>query len=277
MTGSVSTGTPIVDIEVADRVPVGVGLEITDLPEGQDVHFPEESLRLDDNLAAVLQVLRPVAAGHQHPAGRPGELVAERVVIVRRCRQAAAVGLEGDDPAALASHLVDDPHGRHVVDAGVDADLVHDGHARFLGYPIQRLHLVGDIAGCDHRLLLLDTDPGHQRVEIRGHKAHGQISLLDVLSQPGLVLQVELTGLAMGMTVDQPLGLGHRPTGAGQLVPLIEQVANERLGNQTSPQHQHSLHRSLPLRRRPPRGCPSAMPWVRGDPVHESRESFRYL
>ena len=148
--------------------------------------------------------------------------------------------------------VVDDAHGRHVVDAGVNADLVQDHDTGFPGHSVQRLHLLGDVAGGDHGLLALDAHSGHQGVKVGRHQAHSQVTTVDELAQLGLVLQVQLVRLPVGMVVDQFLGLGNRAAGADDLVVVVKQVTDQRLGNQAGSQHQHFLHLLRPPVVRPP-------------------------
>ena len=125
----------------------------------------EEVLALHGHHLALLEVLGGGAQGEQHSLRAPAELVAEGVVGALWGWEAAAVGEERVDLASLLVDVVDHLEGVKVVNARIDADLVHDGDASILGLLIQLPHERVDIARGDHVFLELDGRLDHQDVK----------------------------------------------------------------------------------------------------------------
>ena len=112
----------------------------------------------------VLQITSVVAPCQHHPTWAPGELVAQRVVVGIGRWQATTVGAERLDFSARLVHAVNDAFGRHVVNAGVNADFVEQNDPSLLCRIVQRPHRVADVTGCDHLLAVVDTLLGHLHV-----------------------------------------------------------------------------------------------------------------
>ena len=73
---------------------------------------------------AILQILCRVLSRQQNAPGAPGELVSEGVVVRVGRGQAAAVRFEADHSSAPSMYGVDDLHGRHVINARIEPELV---------------------------------------------------------------------------------------------------------------------------------------------------------
>ncbi len=76
-------------------------------------------------------------------------------------------------------HAVDDAHGRHVIDARVEANLVEQNDACVSGRAVQRPHLVADVAGGDQRRPMADTFLSNVHVVDVGQQTDGQVALGD--------------------------------------------------------------------------------------------------
>ncbi len=158
-----------VNLGVGHRVAVGVALESGLLALDRHRHRPhvvEELLTGDIDHLTVSAVASVVKASEQHAARAPRKLVAVGVVIGLGRRQAATIRLEGGDLATISLHTVDHLHCRHVVDAGVDAELVEEDQALFLGFGVKRHHVVLDIGRGHHVLSLFETGSGHLRMKL---------------------------------------------------------------------------------------------------------------
>jgi len=125
----------------------------------------QEILALHGHHLALLEVLGGGAKREQHTLRAPAELVAKRVVGALWGREATTVGEEGVNLASLLVDVVDHLEGVKVVNARIDADLVHDGDASILGLLIQLPHERVDIARGDHVFLELDGRLDHQDVK----------------------------------------------------------------------------------------------------------------
>ena len=171
-----------VDLGVGHGVAVGVALEFGGNTLELDIDLPdvvEELLagHIDD--LAVALVAGVVEPGEQHAARAPRELVAVGIVVGLGRRQTTAVGLEGRDLTALGLDPVDDLHGGHVVDAGVDAELVEEDDSLLLGLGVEGLHVVLDVGGGDHVLAFIEAGPRHLRVELPRQQAHRHVVVGD--------------------------------------------------------------------------------------------------
>lgn len=166
---------------------------------------------------AVLPVLGVVAQGEQHTARRPAELVAQRVVAGLGSREAAAVGQEGLDLAAGAVDLLDRLDGVQVVDARVEADLVHDGDAGSLGLGGQLLHGGADVAGGHDMLLGADGRLDDLGVEGVRDQGDDEVMLANGGVEGLLVVDIEGDRVGVGDAGGELLGRGEGPAGCERL------------------------------------------------------------
>ncbi len=194
-----------------------------------------------------------VETGEQHSARAPRELVAEGVVIGLGRRQTATVGLEGGDLAAIRLYPVDHLHRGHVVDAGIDAELVEEDHTLFPGLGVQRRHLVLDVRGGHHVLALLEAGPGHLRMELPRQQAHRHVVVGDDLPE-ALELDSDVVGhrSAVGVAVENVLRLAHRTTGDRDLESMIQQIAHMSPHHQAGTKYDDSFHLKSPSELRAP-------------------------
>jgi len=114
--------------------------------------------------APVLQVAGFVAPRQHHPARAPGKLVAQGVVVGIGGRQAAAIGAERLDLPAGVVHPVDNAHGRHVVNAGVEAHFIEQDDASLPRRAVQRPHLVFHVGSGDQVAPMADALLSHLHV-----------------------------------------------------------------------------------------------------------------
>jgi len=146
-------------------------------------------LNLDD--LAVLVVLGCVAEGEEDTAGRPGELVSERVVGILWCWETTAVGEERKDFSALGVDLLDGLDGIQVINSWVKTNLVHDCDTGILGGLVELQHGWGDIAGCDDVLLVADGGLDDRCVEGIWDQGDDEVVLCDFSIESCLVGDVE--------------------------------------------------------------------------------------
>ena len=145
--------------------------------------------------------------------------------------------------AALGLDGVDDLHGRHVVDARIDADLVEEQQALFQDRLREFFHPLADVGGGHHVLAVLQAQVGHLDVVDPGQQADDDIVLLDQGGQRLVVLHVDGHGPAVGVALDQLFGLAHRARGDGdRQVLLFQQVVDSRPADQAGAQDQYFFH-----------------------------------
>lgn len=205
-------------LEVAGAVTVTVGDKVEALVAGPvglgGVH--ELDARDLDNLA-VLDVLGVVLEGEKDTTAAPAELVAQRVVGVLGGGQAAAEALEGEDLATSLVGTVDEVDGVEVVDAGVEANLVHDGDSGGLGLGVELQHGRRDVRCGDDVLFGLDGGLDDDGVEGVGDQRDGQVVGGDGGLKGGRVVDIEADGLGVGVAGRERLGGLERAAGDGDL------------------------------------------------------------
>jgi len=161
--------------------------------------------------------------------------------------QTAAVGLEGGDLTTVRLDPVDDLHGGHVVDAGIDAELVEEDHSLGSGLFVEGLHVVLDVRRGHHVLAHVDTGPGHLGVELPGQQAHRHVVGGDDLLQP-LWLSGDVVGhgRTIGVPGDDVLGLAHGATRHRHRESTVEQVTHVCAHDQTGSENDDLLHDDSP-------------------------------
>mmetsp|Transcript_38922 Transcript_38922/g.111353 ORF Transcript_38922/g.111353 Transcript_38922/m.111353 type:complete len:677 (+) Transcript_38922:464-2494(+) len=173
---------------VRDAVQLGErrGVSIRQHIQGERVverQRPRVGEQLVPGHLAELPVLAPprgIPCRQQHPLRAPAEFVAQGAGAHRfRGRQPAAQRGEADDVPLRRLHLVDHLHCAHVVDAWVQARLVHDQHPGGARLVVKRLHLRTDVRGGDHVLLVLDREPCDAHVEAGWHQRHHNVRSAD--------------------------------------------------------------------------------------------------
>ncbi len=234
----------VVDVDVGQRVTVGIGLEIAQARHPrQEVRGEQAGVGHIDG-APVLPVAGVVAPRQRHAPGTPGEFVAQGIVVGVGRRQPAAVGAEGFDLAAGPVHLVDDAFGRHMIDARIQAQLVEQDDARLPGRGVQGAHRVADVTGREQVRAVLDTLLGDLDVVDVGQQADGDIGLGHEIVQLISVLgDVERESLPARVVADQVLGLAEGTAGDRHVkIILFQQVAYQGPGDQARPKNQYVLH-----------------------------------
>mmetsp|Transcript_7255 Transcript_7255/g.30869 ORF Transcript_7255/g.30869 Transcript_7255/m.30869 type:complete len:504 (+) Transcript_7255:819-2330(+) len=200
------------------------------------------------DLLAVLEVAGGVAARLQDAARVPAEFVVERVVRVLRRRQAARHALERRDLSAARLDLLDGLDGRHVVDAGVEADLVEDGYASLASPLVEGLHLGLDVAGGDHVRLVLDAHVRDEGVERLRQHADNHLVLRHQRLRPLLLLahvQLNRRHLSAGR---QLLRLLKRLAGDGdEVVRVLAETVDEARRDEASAEDEDALHGGVVL------------------------------
>ena len=245
-----------VDLGVGHAVAVGVSLERRLLPLDLDNLVPdmiEELLtgHIDDLAATpIAGVVEPC---QQYPARAPGKFVAEGVVVGLGRRQSSAIRLEGSDLPTLRVHAVDDLHGRHVVNAGVDAELVEEDDPLFLGPAVERLHVLLDVRRGHHVPACTKACLCNLGVELPRQQADGNV----VIGNDGLELfrlgrDIERHWSTIRVAVDNRLRLAHRAAGDGHVESVIEKVAHVSSHHQPGSKHDNSFHMTIPFERRSP-------------------------
>ncbi len=168
-----------VDLAIGYGVAVGVSFKLAQTLYIQQPVMGKQLLAGHVDLLALAQIMGRVARRQQHPARTPGEFVAKGVVVGLRSGQTAAVGHKTVHMPAGSLHLVDDLHGRHVVNAGVHPYLVEDDDAGRFGRRVQFAHSRADVRGCDHVFTLGNARFGQRgMVDVRQHTDR-QIGLVD--------------------------------------------------------------------------------------------------
>jgi hypothetical protein len=167
----------VVDVLVLSGVAVRIALELGDALDSVDVLDGEVIEELAGSNGLDLTVLKPlgrILGCEKDAARRPGELVAERIVIVGRRRQTATVAGEEAHTTTFGTRMVDETHGRHVISAGIDAALVEQNDVTGLGVGLERGHFRRDVRGGEKVLAMLDRQFRHLHVvDVREQRQHG--------------------------------------------------------------------------------------------------------
>jgi len=123
-------------------------------------------------------------AGQYHVARVPGKLVSPRVIAFRRrSQQPTAVRLERGKPSAPRPNVLDGPHGRHMVEAGVEAAFHEQRHAGGHSIVVQGGDFRAYIAGRGQVPPQPQAGPRHYRVQRRRQHGYHHISLRDQFFQ----------------------------------------------------------------------------------------------
>lgn len=148
-----------------------------------------------------------VVVGREHNPGRtPGEFIAEGIGVVGQGGQAAAIGVETGDFTAGVFDFMDDFHGGHVVDAGIDANFVEEDKAFGFDLFVEGLHGGLNVGGGDEIFVEFHTQVGNFHVMDPGQKADDDVGLGDDFFEGLLIFDVELFGDALGVMVDEFFG-----------------------------------------------------------------------
>mmetsp|Transcript_26945 Transcript_26945/g.86626 ORF Transcript_26945/g.86626 Transcript_26945/m.86626 type:complete len:775 (+) Transcript_26945:1279-3603(+) len=239
---------------VRHRVAVGQVLQRERGQDGDGPRAAEQLLAGHAQLGAQGAVARGVAAGQQHAARGPAELVAQRVVGGLGRREAAAEGLERLHGAAVRARLLDHLHGAHVVDARVQAQLAQEGQPQPARLRVQRAHVRAHVRRRHQVLVLLQARLRHARVEGGRHQRDDHVVLRHRARQPRLVAaHVQVLGRDARALGRAQLGLLHVRAAQRHLhVRDAAQVVQQRPRHQARPQHQRLARTHVPHARRQP-------------------------
>ena len=195
---------------------------------------------------AVLEILRAGLRGHDHVPRIPGDRVTERIIARLWGGHPASVrGKVLDDPA-LFLDLVNEPHGRHVIDAGVDAHLTQEGDVLFFGLRVKLLDRLGQIRSRDHVRVELDADLGHLGLEHGRQEVDDNLGVLHQVADHLEVHGVHVPGLPARVPVDAGFGqrlvpVRHRDSPV-VVFGVLQKVPDEVRSALTGPQHENRSH-----------------------------------
>jgi len=238
--------TQFVDILVHQGVAVGVGFVIAGTWNIQQTHVTEQALWFHFDNVIVAPVRRTVAAGHQNTTGCPGKFVSKRIVHCFGSRQPTAIGTKVTNFATPVVNVVNDTHGGHMVNAGIQADLIEEDQAFLFGLGIHGHHFVGHIGGGHQVFPCIRTVTSHHWMKSVGHQTDHQVVFRHQLAQLGLVVEIESHGLAVGVAPNKFDGIFNDQAGHCQFELTFKQVTNEWTGHHTGTQHKYFFH-SIPL------------------------------
>ncbi len=129
---------------------------------------------------------------------------------------------------------VDEAHGLHVVDPGIEADLVEEDDAGGPGFGIEALHGLADVGRRDHGFAVADAGPGHGRMEDVRDEADDHVGAGDFRIQRLLVLEIEAEGGSTGMTAGQGgRFLRFEISDPDADVGSVEKIPDDRAGHET--------------------------------------------
>ncbi len=120
--------------------------------------------------------------------------------------QSSRIGVEGSDFSSFSLNLVDALHGTHVVNARVEANLVHKNEGALACFVAKTEYLFTDVTGSDHVLAERDAVLRNLQVHLWGQKRYHYIVAGNDFAAVVWLGGIEPNGAAMGMVVHLTAG-----------------------------------------------------------------------
>ena len=117
--------------------------------------------------------------GQHHIAGIPTEFVMPWIVVGGRCDKASTIRGKPNHFSTSLPNLIDDLHGTHVIDAGIEPQLVEDQNTGLASITVQRLHCRRNVARCNDINTCVNGNTSHFHMHRSRQHTDNQICTCD--------------------------------------------------------------------------------------------------